>query len=207
MCTILRRFFSDIKCGFYVDVGANDPHIDSVTEEFYNDGWSGINIEPVAEHIASLNAARPRDTNIHIAAGRAKDTLRFYTPAGTRGLGSCSRETAELHRKAGHTIIESIVSVAPLHTLIPKDRQIHFLKIDTEGHEYDVLQGAHLQHYRPWIIMIESVYPNSTTPCYERWENLLLHNSYIYVRTNDKHNRYYVSAEHEFDRIATLCRE
>ena len=46
---ILRRALKDIEKGFYVDVGAHDPVIDSVTKAFYDLGWRGINIEPVKE--------------------------------------------------------------------------------------------------------------------------------------------------------------
>ena len=44
---ILTALLSDIKKGFYVDVGANYPETDSVTKKFYLSGWSGINIEPI----------------------------------------------------------------------------------------------------------------------------------------------------------------
>src|SRR5439155_647679 len=37
----------DVDAGTYIDIGAYDPDIDSVTRAFYDRGWSGINIEPV----------------------------------------------------------------------------------------------------------------------------------------------------------------
>ena len=43
---ILFTIVSDIKNGFYIDVGAYDPNIVSVTKAFYLRGWNGINIEP-----------------------------------------------------------------------------------------------------------------------------------------------------------------
>ena len=44
---ILWRAFKNLQNGFYVDVGANDPINDSVTQAFYEKGWRGINIEPI----------------------------------------------------------------------------------------------------------------------------------------------------------------
>jgi hypothetical protein len=43
---MLKRALSDIQNGFYIDIGAGDPSIDSVTKLFYDDGWHGINVEP-----------------------------------------------------------------------------------------------------------------------------------------------------------------
>ena len=44
---ILFCIFYEVKNGFYIDVGANDPNIISVTKAFYLRGWYGINIEPL----------------------------------------------------------------------------------------------------------------------------------------------------------------
>ena len=37
-------------------------------------------------------------------------------------------------------------------------KQIHFLKIDVEGHDFKVLEGLNLSKYRPWVIIIEYQY-------------------------------------------------
>ena len=42
----LWRVFGGIDNGFYVDVGAADPSVGSVSRIFYDHGWSGINVEP-----------------------------------------------------------------------------------------------------------------------------------------------------------------
>ena len=44
---MLWRALQHVENGFYVDVGANDPTVDSVTKAFYDRGWRGLNIEPV----------------------------------------------------------------------------------------------------------------------------------------------------------------
>lgn len=44
---ILWRALKNIENGFYIDVGANDPVVHSVTKLFYENGWRGINCEPV----------------------------------------------------------------------------------------------------------------------------------------------------------------
>ena len=44
---MLWRALQHVGAGYYVDIGANDPVVDSVTRWFYEQGWSGLNIEPV----------------------------------------------------------------------------------------------------------------------------------------------------------------
>ncbi|WET42222.1 hypothetical protein [Citrobacter enshiensis] len=57
---VLWKALKNIENGFYIDVGANDPLIDSVTNSFYNNGWHGINIEPINTHFKKLVLERPR---------------------------------------------------------------------------------------------------------------------------------------------------
>ena len=63
---MLWRALKHIDKGFYVDVGANDPIIDSVTAAFYERGWRGINIEPMRSYHEHLCAARPLDINFRL---------------------------------------------------------------------------------------------------------------------------------------------
>jgi len=39
--------------------------------------------------------------------------------------------------------------------------EIHFLKIDVQGSESDVLRGCDFVRYRPWIVVIEATEPLS----------------------------------------------
>jgi hypothetical protein len=47
---LLERCFRNQVEGFYIDVGAWDPVIDSVTQWFYLRGWRGINVEPTLQY-------------------------------------------------------------------------------------------------------------------------------------------------------------
>ena len=75
---MLWRALKNVKNGFYVDVGAGRPELDSVTKHFYEQGWHGINIEPHSEDFLLLAAARPRDVNLNIAIGPQKWTENTY---------------------------------------------------------------------------------------------------------------------------------
>lgn len=51
---MLWRALKAIPAGFYIDIGANDPDVESVTRLFYDAGWRGVNVEPVQAHYQDL---------------------------------------------------------------------------------------------------------------------------------------------------------
>src|SRR5271169_5465726 len=65
---MLWRALRHVRNGVYIDVGANDPVIGSVTKAFYDSGWTGINIEPVPEYFVLISEMRPLDINLQVAA-------------------------------------------------------------------------------------------------------------------------------------------
>src|SRR6202034_3167272 len=75
---MLRRVFRDRKQGFYIDVGAMDPVVESVTKFFYDEGWSGINIEPNEWFYSKLLQDRPRDINLNLAVGEREEKKELY---------------------------------------------------------------------------------------------------------------------------------
>src|SRR5260370_3332580 len=72
---------------------------------------------------------------------------------------------------------------------------MHFLKIDVEGHEAEVLDGMDFTRFRPWILVIEATEPNTRTPTHQKWDHLVRDAGYQFVFT-DVLNRYYVANEH-----------
>ena len=66
---LARALRPDDREGFWVDVGAGDPVLDSVTAAFAERGWRGVNVEPLPREHERLCAARPADTNLRVALG------------------------------------------------------------------------------------------------------------------------------------------
>jgi FkbM family methyltransferase len=193
---MLWRALKDVKFGFYVDVGANDPVIDSVTKWFYDQGWSGINIEPLISHFEDLVSARPRDLNIRCAAGNADGVIDLWE-CDVRGWATASPESIRRHMNSGKTGVFHAVPIRTLTSVLRghDDRQVHFLKIDVEGLEGDVLRGLDFQTRRPWIVVVEATRPNSTEDSYVDWEFLLTDAAYHFVY-GDGLNRFYLADEH-----------
>jgi len=195
---ILHRALKDIKNGVYIDVGANDPVADSVTKAFYDAGWRGINIEPVSEWFEKLEQDRPEDINLQVAAGSHQGSASFYEVLGT-GLSTMDKSIAENHASThGFGIKEYDVPVVTLTSICEQytPADIHFLKIDVEGFEQEVLQGLNLKLIRPWIIVAESTLPLTQNEKYMDWDGYLLMADYEFCYF-DGLNRFYVAKEHQ----------
>ncbi|WP_204307950.1 FkbM family methyltransferase, partial [Klebsiella pneumoniae] len=67
-----------VERGFYVDIGAQDPSVDSVSRGFYEQGWRGVHVEPSESSAQKLRAARPDEEVIQAAIGSDADSLNFY---------------------------------------------------------------------------------------------------------------------------------
>jgi FkbM family methyltransferase len=171
---LLWRALRDVPQGFYVDVGAHDPLHDSVTAWFYEQGWSGVNIEPVPEFHARLVAARPRDQNLACAAGAAPGRTTINV-VGETGLSTADAANAQAAAQHQDITAQLEVEVRPLRDILAPHggRDIHFLKIDVEGMERAVLEGMDFQRDRPWIVLIEATRPNSPVENSEAWRDVI----------------------------------
>jgi FkbM family methyltransferase len=192
----LRAYFHDVKNGFYVDVGANHPVIDSVTNLFYANGWRGINIEPLPNMYSELHRLRKKDINIQAAIGskKGKATLHVYKTEGDfNGLSTLSKDQESVNDNTERTDILSKEDVE-VQTLtlkevfeknLDKEQPIHFLKIDVEGLEYDVLRSNDWNRYRPELICIEADH------VFSNWKKFIIGKGYI-LDFFDGINEYYV---------------
>ena len=194
---LLWRALGHVKNGFYIDVGANDPLHDSVTNAFYQRGWWGINIEPVPSLHRLLCEQRPRDVNLGVAAGAAAAEITLFDLPEVNGWATANPDVAARHRADGHHVVEARVPVRTLNDICTEHARgdIHFLKIDVEGFEEEVLRGIDFGRWRPWIVVVEATMPNSRETNHGQWERLVSAHNYQYA-CFDGLNRYYVAGEH-----------
>jgi FkbM family methyltransferase len=192
---MLWRALKDVGRGFYVDVGAQDPVVDSVSMGFYEQGWRGVHVEPVAAYAELLRERRPDEVVIQAALGAKRGTLMLYELAGT-GLSTAHREVAFAHGAAGLSAREVEVECLTLEQVLAPYTAIdvHWLKIDVEGYEHEVLAGWGSE-VKPWIVVVESTLPGSQRESHQEWEPLVLAHGYVFAWF-DGLNRYYVSGRH-----------
>ena len=194
---MLWRALKHIEHGFYLDVGANDPTVDSVTQFFYEQGWCGINIEPLTSHWQALQEARLRDINLQCVVGSFEGEIKLWE-CDVRGWATTDEEVIAHHETNGHLGRYTKVRQTTLNQLwlehVPLE--VHFLKIDVEGSERSVLEGLDLQRFRPWIVVVEATRPNTMIEVHAQWEHLLLNANYQFVYA-DGLNRFYIAGEHQ----------
>src|SRR5512146_169130 len=80
---MLWRAVGDVERGQYLDIGAQDPVVDSVSLAFYEAGWRGVHVEPTAAYAAKLRAARPDEIVIEAAVSESAGPIEFYEIANT----------------------------------------------------------------------------------------------------------------------------
>ncbi|QBY54024.1 FkbM family methyltransferase [Cupriavidus oxalaticus] len=194
---MLWRALKDVSNGFYIDIGANDPDVDSVTRAFYDRGWSGINVEPVEQYYKALVEKRPRDLSVLAAIGAKPGHVDFFEFENT-GLSTTQKEVAEAHHSSGREFATSSVEVMTLAAIWDKyvSGDVHFLKIDVEGGEEAVLRGSDFRHHRPWIIVVEATKPLDGLLVAEAWHDLVVSAGYRKVYF-DGINEYFLAIEHE----------
>jgi FkbM family methyltransferase len=194
---LARALHPDGRGGSWVDVGAGDPVLDSVTAAFAERGWRGVNVEPLPCEHERLCAARPADTNLRVALGATAGLGKlFVEPAENRGASTMVPELAERYRAEGEdfTPIEvpiwTLAQVVADHVAGPVD----FLKVDVEGFEREVLAGADWSSFRPRVVVMEATVPKSDEPAHEGWEPMLFEVGYRFAMF-DGLNRFYAHAD------------
>ena len=194
---MLWRALGHVTDGVYVDVGAQHPRIDSISRAFYERGWRGVHIEPVPAFAAMLREDRPDETVLQVALGEREGTLALNVFADT-GLSTAIDSYAQRHQAERNYQVQHIeVPMLTLRSALGSvaGKEVHWLKIDVEGFEEQVLRGWDSQKLRPWIIVVEATIPNSARTDYAKWDHLVTGAGYRFVYF-DGLNRFYIANEH-----------
>jgi FkbM family methyltransferase len=195
---LLWRALGHVERGRYVDAGAGHPVHHSVTKLFYDAGWSGANIEPLPAMVDELERRRPRDTTVHAAvADTSEESVELVVVEQWDELSTIRRSRAEELTAQGREITRVRVPVVRLDDVVaglgPGD--VHFVKIDVEGAELEVLRTLDLTRTRPWIILAEVVSGDGMTNERPGLQEHLTNAGYERVYF-DGLNDFFVASEH-----------
>ena len=128
----------NFRNGTFVEVGANDGLLQSNTklfEEFY--GWTGVLIEPSKSVFKKLQENRPQAKCFQCALGSFAED-KSYVYGDFNGDLMSSVEGKRRNEKALHKVyMRSLQSILDEVNLT----HVNFFSLDTEGYEYNILQG------------------------------------------------------------------
>lgn len=172
-CSTLSQF---VPQPVFVKVGANDGVTnDPVSDIFLADTrWKGMFIEPVPSCFQRLSANFSDSRRFFLeqaAVGKMDGKATFYSvderaagaipnlPEWWDELGSFDRNHIVKHLDGvlEPFIIEQEVAVRTLSGLLAKNtiEDVHFLQIDVEGYDYEVLKLVDLRNRPPAAILVE----------------------------------------------------
>jgi FkbM family methyltransferase len=193
---LLWRALQHVRHGVYVDIGAQDPIIDSVSRAFYEQGWRGVHVEPTAQYAELLRQDRPDEVVIQAAVSDRSGLMELYVIPNT-GQSTGSKRIAEHAGRHGYEATQTKVTAVTLDEVFASidSAEIHWLKIDVEGFERRVLNGWRDSPLRPWIVLVEATRPLTQVKTHAAWEPLLRAKGYTFVHF-DGVNRYYLSPAH-----------
>ncbi|MDD2926504.1 FkbM family methyltransferase [Rhodoferax sp.] len=150
---LVQSFFQS-PSGFYVDVGANDPVLDSQSQHLEALGWTGLLVEPDPDCCALLRQSR-QGVVVEMACSSPDNAGKFLqlNRAGPHStledqpiaIGAVVRATVSVRCETLDTILRS--HGAPVG--------FDLLSIDIEGHELVALSGFDFSYWKPRLVLIE----------------------------------------------------
>nr|WP_276499643.1 FkbM family methyltransferase [Pontibacter litorisediminis] len=183
---------------FYIDVGCNDPVLDSNTFLIYLEGGSGICIDANDSLIQKFNKVRPRDIAVCSAVSDVEQDVTFFLSNESR-VSTVDKNTLAKHSSFWSFDNQQIMAAKTLNTILkehlPAEQEIDLLSIDVEGHDFNVLKSIDLNLYKPKIIILEM--HGLALNC----ESLKSNATVQYLKANGYTLRFYASVNAYFQRI------
>ncbi len=154
---VIRYYFKDKREGFFLDVGAAEPVVESTTHYLANElGWKGIAVDARAE-LEPLYAQNRPNTRFfsYLVTDHTSPGEKFYL-AGRLSSGNKDhlKQFGVTDPKPKEVEIPSIT----LNDLLEREKVEHidFMNMDIEGFEPPALAGFDIERYSPELVCIES---------------------------------------------------
>ena len=154
----------------YIDIGAHHPTYLSNTYLFYENGSSGVCVEPDPFLFEVIRKARKRDICLNVGVGgEGIDKADFYI-LSSRTLSTFSRKEAQRYASYEGKTIEKVVEIplVSVNEIIRKHcpQQPNLVSLDVEGLDLQILQDFDFNKYNPEVFCIETLtYTEDNTEC------------------------------------------
>ncbi len=157
---IVDRIFSEVNKGIYIDIGCNHPIKYNNTYLLHQRGWEGINIDLDKKSIDEFNKFRPNDHNVKsLVSSNNEDTKKIYYFHERSAINTVEKEIFEHGDTKEEDIEIKYEKTQTINNIIErsiyKDKEINFMSIDIENHEYEALKNFDFRKYNLDIIVTE----------------------------------------------------
>lgn len=149
----------------YLDIGAHHPTWLSNTYLFYQNGSSGVCVEPDPECYAVVKRKRSRDICLNVGIGTDDRKYADFFVMTARTLNTFSRVEAERYqntRNFGEQRIEKVVQI-PMRSVDEIMQEhlpdgVNLVSVDVEGMDLEILRTFNFNKYRPEIFCVETLH-------------------------------------------------
>jgi FkbM family methyltransferase len=171
-----KMIFCGFKDGFFMDIGAHDGVTINNTLYFErNNNWTGVNVEPLKDVYDLLCKNRPNCINLQCAVCNKNGSAEFICNTGYTEMISGLKDNydyrhfyrlnRELTERGGSTNIV-LVNTKKIETICEENNitHIHYLSIDVEGAEFDVIKSINFDKVFIDVIGFENNYDDTSIP-------------------------------------------
>jgi FkbM family methyltransferase len=145
----------------YLDIGAYRPTFINNTYHFYERGGAGILVEPNPFLFEELKKIRPRDTILNVGVGAKEEKEKDFYILTSATLSTFSGEEMERLTASGNQKVEKVlkIPVRDINSLIEEyfSPAPHFISLDVEGGEMEILTSLDFSRFKPEVLCIETL--------------------------------------------------
>lgn len=147
---ITEEVFPGLLDGFYVDVGSSDGIKDSNTRVLEELGWRGICVDPYPKNMEVRHCELFRE----VVYSKADQVVQFRLAEELGGIENTLGFWK--HRVLGFPSVElQTTTINDILRRAAAPSSIHYMSIDVEGAEFEVLRGLSFEDYRVTAFTIE----------------------------------------------------
>lgn len=145
----------------YLDIGTNYPIKLNNTYKFYENGNTGVLIEPDPFFVNEIKKIRKKDIVLNIGVGIDNSDFSDLYIMSNKYLNTFSKSDAEKISSYGKNKIERIIKIPliNINNIIKNNFEDcpNLISLDVEGLDFEILKTFNFKKYRPEVFCIETI--------------------------------------------------
>lgn len=174
----------------YLDLGTHHPSYINNTYLFYENGCSGVCVEPDPALFFEIRKKRKRDICLNVGVGLGEEERAKFYVLSSKTLNTFSKDEAERYQAYGNQRIEKVLEIplVKVNRIIDENfnKSPNFVSIDIEGLDLEVIKSFDFSRHRPEVFCIETlIYTEDKTEkkIIEIMDHMKSQNYFVYADT------------------------